>query len=243
MKAFEFDPQFRWLFCMTHPDDEISICATIKRLTDAGNEVHVSWTHSTPVRRAEALRVAEILGVPQQRLYFHAGGDGHICDEMPHLLESFRVMVNDVQPDRIACGAFEQGHLDHDATNLLVNRAFDGPVLEIPFYHTYLSRKPKMNRFAEPEGQEILHLTYDEQCLKVKVAKLYPSTAIWRNLLLDEIRRRIIQRREEPLRRTERMRLQTHKDFLTPNLPELLAARVRRSRKWRRWEAAAQAIL
>ncbi len=187
--------------------------------------------------------MAGILGIPEQRLYFHNGGDGLICDEMPHLLESFRVMVNNIEPDRIACGAFEQGHLDHDATNLLVNKAFSGPVLEIPFYHTYLSRKPRMNRFADPEGQEILRLTPEEQCLKVKVAKLYPSQAIWRNLLLDELRRRIILRKEEPLRRTERMRLQTHTDFLTPNLPVRLAARVRASSKWRRWEEAAQAIL
>lgn len=243
MKAFEFDPQLRWLFCMTHPDDEISICATIRRLVQSGSEVYISWTHFTPERKAEALNVAEILGVPPERLYFHEGPDGKVCEEMPQLLESFRSMVNQVNPDRIACGAFEQGHLDHDATNLLVNRAFSGPVLEIPFYHTYLSRRPKMNRFATPEGQEILSLTREEQELKVKVAKLYPSQAIWRNLLLDELRRRIIARREEPLNRTERMRLQTHKDFLTPNLPASLAARVRRSRKWRRWEAAAQAIL
>jgi len=243
MKVFDPDPRLRWLFCMTHPDDEISICAWIRRLTQAGNEVYMSWTHHTKVRRAEAIRAAEILGVPKDRLFFHDGGDSQVCDELPMLLSGFKTMVDDVVPDRIACGAFEQGHLDHDATNLLVNLSFTGPVLEIPFYHTYLSRKPKVNRFATPEGQEVLHLTEEEQGFKLKVAKMYPSQAIWRNLLLDEARRRVVGRRDEPLRRTERMRVQTHTDFLTPNLPKPLLARVLRSRKWARWEAAARAIL
>jgi LmbE family N-acetylglucosaminyl deacetylase len=227
---------------MTHPDDEISICAWIKRLATQGNEVYLSWTHHTPVRQGEALKTAKMLNVPIENLFFHGGTDGQICSELPQLLNSFGEMMEKVQAHRVACGAFEQGHLDHDGTNLLVNRSFGGAVFEIPFYHTYLNRRPKMNRFASPEGQEILTLSKDEQCLKVQVAKMYPSQAIWRNLLLDEIRRRLL-RGEEPLKRTERMRLQTHHDFLTPNLPAKLALRVRRSRKWSRWEAAVQAIL
>ena len=48
MTLFDADIGERWLFCMTHPDDEISICAWIRRLTDAGVDVFLSWTHSTP---------------------------------------------------------------------------------------------------------------------------------------------------------------------------------------------------
>lgn len=243
MTAFEPDKSIRWLFCMTHPDDEISICAWIKRLSIAGNDVFISWTHHTPVRKEEAIRAAGLLGVSETRLTFHNGGDGCICDQMQGLVPSFKDMMADVNPDRIVCGAFEQGHLDHDATNQLVNLCFNGPVFEVPFYHTYLTKRPRINRFADPNGQEVLQLTAEEQNLKTKMATLYPSQAIWRNLLLDEARRRLTARGEEPLRKTERMRRQTHFEFLSPNLPEPLATKVKRSVKWVRWEAAVRAIL
>jgi LmbE family N-acetylglucosaminyl deacetylase len=243
MKAFDPDPKTRWLFCLTHPDDEISICAWIYRLCLGGNEVFLSWTHYTPKRKAEALKVANLLGIPEERLRFHDGRDGMVCDHISDLVPGFRHMISEIAPDRIACGAFEQGHLDHDATNLLVNQAFAGPIFEIPFYHTYLSRRPKVNRFADPANEEVLDLGEDERRFKLKFAKMYPSQAIWRNLVLDEARRRLVASHNEPLHHTERMRKQTHCDFLTPNLPEPLLGRVTASDKWARWESAVRAIL
>ena len=238
MKLFDPDPQLRWLFCMCHPDDEISICCWIRRLVQLGAEVYMSWTHHTEVRAREARYVAKWLGVAETHLFFHNGRDGRICEEMPDLVQGYQEMVRAVRPDVIACGAFEQGHLDHDATNLLVNRVFSGRVLEIPFYHTYLNRRPLVNRFADSTGEEILELTEDEQCFKVKFAKSYPSQAIYRNLVLDEIRRRIMRNPDRPLKATERMRHQTHFDYLTPNLPPRLAAKVVKSENWQRWQRA-----
>ena len=243
MKIFDADPNLRWLFCMTHPDDEISICAWIRRLAANGNEVFISWTHHTPTRKVEGATAARMLGVPGDRLIFHAGEDGQICEQMVDLLPSFHQMVQGVRPDRVCCGAFEQGHLDHDATNLLVNKCFDGRILEIPFYHTYLNRQPIVNRFAQPEGQDVLLLKPEEQEFKVNFAKQFPSQDIFRNLVLNEVRRAVTNRKESPLKMTERMRLQTYKDFLNPHLPPTLAEKVRRSPKWARWEQAARAIL
>jgi len=241
--AFDPDPKLRWLFCMTHPDDEISICAWIHRLALQGNEVFISWTHHNPVRLAEAKRAAHLLRVPENRLHFFGGHDNCVCEELANLLPQFGRLMGEIKPDRVCCGAFEQGHLDHDATNLLVNKSFAGPVFEIPFYYTYLTRRPIVNRFAADAGQEILPLTKAEQAFKVRFARQYPSQAIWRNLLLDEARRALTRPRAERLKKSERMRLQTHTDFLSPNLPPPLASRVIRSPKWRRWEAAARAIL
>jgi LmbE family N-acetylglucosaminyl deacetylase len=243
MKVFDTDPNLRWLFCMTHPDDEISICAWIQTLAKQGNEVYISWTHHTPTREAEAKKVAGLLGVPDDRLFFHGAPDGAVCEHLAELQPKFEKMVGAVQPDRIACGAFEQGHLDHDSTNLLVNKSFNGTILEIPFYHTYLTRRPTINRFAQPAGQEIIQLPEGQQELKKLVARQYPSQAIWRNLVLDEWRRMVTKPKSDKLFESERMRVQTHKDFLTPHLPPALADRVSRSAKWARWRAAAQAIL
>ena len=227
---------------MTHPDDEISICAWIRRLTGQGSEVFLSWTHSTEVRTREAKNAASVLGVPWERCSIHGGHDGHVCDQLIELLPSYRLMIRRVHPDRVVCGAFEQGHLDHDATNFLVNQSFPGPVFEVPFYHTYLSRAPVLNRFAQSHGEEYLRLTKEERQFKVELAKSYPSQAIWRNLVLNEARRLATRPWTRRIQSLERMRLQTHKDFLAPHLPQPLADRVRRSAKWRKWVAAVRSF-
>ena len=233
---FDPSPSNRWLLCMTHPDDEISICVWIHRLTQSGAEVWMSWTHDTSVREAEARAVAGQLGVPDDHLYFHGAPDGAVCDHMQELLPRFELMMEQVQPERVVCGAFEQGHIDHDATNWLVNHAFDGMILEVPFYHTYLTRFPKINRFADPTGSEAIDLDAEEQDLKKRIAKSYPSQRIWLNMMAADLRSRLTG--DGSLLASEHMRLQTHKDFRTPNLPAELAARVENSTRWKRWLSA-----
>jgi len=239
MQAFDPSPQ-RWLFAMTHPDDEISIVAWIATLVQEGRDVWVSWTHHTPVREVEARRVAERLGVAQDRLFFHGANDGAVCDELARLRDPFRSMVDSIKPDRVVAGAFEQGHLDHDSTNWLVHDAFDGPVLEVPFYYSYLTRIPRLNRFASAEGQEVRELSGPERRLKIEIAKSYPSQAIWKNLLFGEARARLVG--EGSLTATERMRVQKPTDFSQVALPEPLATKVRGSAKWERWLKALQAL-
>lgn len=242
MSLFDPHPSLRWLFCMTHPDDEISICAWIHRLARAGNEVHISWTHSNRVRESEARAAALLMGVPDRNLHFFGATDGSVCDEIPQLLPRFQEMMRQVRPDRVCCGAFEQGHVDHDATNFLVNHTFDGPVYEIPFYHTYLTRFQTLNRFSDGRGQEILELDRDEQIFKTTIARQYPSQNIWSVLLWYEISQNA-RLRPMLLSKTERMRIQTHHDYLHPNHPPKLARRVVRCRAWRRWRVAARRAL
>lgn len=222
---------------MTHPDDEISIGAWIRRLTRAGAEVHMSWTHDTPEREYEARRAARILGVPPENLYFHHGPDRVLCDHMIDVLPDFRKMMIQVQPDRVVAGAFEQGHLDHDATNMLVHRAFEGPILETPFYHAYCNPIPVMNRFAQPEGQERLRLADEETAFKIDLAKFYPSQAIFGNLVWYRLWERLIGAKER-MGEFESLRRQTHRNFRTPNLPEPLGQKVMRTGRWKRWIAA-----
>jgi LmbE family N-acetylglucosaminyl deacetylase len=242
VKLFDFETKKRWLFCMTHPDDEISICATIKRLTDAGHDVYLSWTHNIPVREAEARSTAELLGVPADRLYFHHSTDATTCLELRQLLPRFLEMVDESKPDVAVCGAFEQGHLDHDSTNYLLNRVFAGPVLEIPFYHTYVNPKIQvMNRFSVASGQEVLTLTKEEQRFKLEVAKRYKSQNIWQVLLAYEIFQFVTFRKPE-LRTREIMRLQTHKNFRVPNHPEPIRRRVESHRTWKLWLESLDAV-
>ena len=233
MSVFDLS-QRRWLFCMTHPDDEISICAWIKRLTTNGNEVYMSWTHSTPVREAESRAVAVLLGVPAENLFFHSATDGKVCNEFVELLPIMRAMVNRIKPDVIACGAFEQGHPDHDTTNVLVNTVFDGDVLEIPFYHTYASKLQQINTFSDLVGQSVLDLTPEEVRIKRMVAKHFRSQNIWTVLFWFEIWQ-ALQMKRANLSSREVMRRQEHKLFRIPNHSPGISARVEQNETWRTW--------
>jgi hypothetical protein len=117
-----------------------------------GSEIHLSWTHRTPAREEEARAFAAEVGVPESNLHFHAGEDGRVCEQLGELLPSFQAMMAEVRPDVVVCAAFEQGHLDHDATHWLVTHSFDGPVFEYPMYHPYTRRIQTMGRFEEPAG-------------------------------------------------------------------------------------------
>jgi hypothetical protein len=240
MVAFDPDPSIRWLFCMTHPDDEISICAWIKRLTDAGAEVWISWTHASPVRQAEAGYAAEELGVPLTRLFFHGAEDGRVVHQMADLLPSFSAMIQKVQPARIACGAFEQGHLDHDATNCLVHQVFDGPVFEIPFYYSYLTRMPRVNRFEDPTREEVIELSPAAAAAKRYYAKLFPSQRIWRNMVWANMRSKL--NGDGSLSKTERMRLQLPTDFTRVQHSGALGKRIEESDRWQEWLKAYQSF-
>ena len=241
MTVFEPDPSLKWLFCMTHPDDEISICGWMSRVAAVNPErVWVSWTHRNPVREVEARSVANQLGLREDHLFFHEGIDGEVCTQMGDLKTSFAEMMQIVQPDRVVCGAFEQGHLDHDATNFLVNGTFHGVVCEVPFYHTYRTKLPRVNRFADASNEEVIDLTSQERELKRTIAHAYPSQAIWKNMVFAEIRARLTG--DGSLLATEHMRIQTHKDFRIPNLPEPLAAKVERTWRWKKWRASLDAL-
>ncbi len=237
MKLFDPDPGIRWLFCMTHPDDEISICAWVHRLTRAGAEVFMCWTHSKPEREAEARAVAELLGVHQGNLSFLNAPDRDTCDHMANLVPLMREVIEEARPDRIVCGAFEQGHLDHDATNWIVHHAWEGPVLEIPFYHTYCTRLQTLNRFADATGQDVIRLTPQEERFKLTVAKQFPSQNIWSVLWWYEVWQRT-KLKPAQLSKSERLRLQTHVDFRKPNLPPKMSAKVSAHASWHRWLGA-----
>jgi LmbE family N-acetylglucosaminyl deacetylase len=239
MSAFDPDPRHRWLFCFTHPDDEIATAAWIRRLARLGAEVWAGWSVSNATRETEARAVMRLLGVSEERLFFFEAPDGDACGHLASLRDQWAEAIRVSNPSRIAVCAFECGHLDHDSTNYAVNGAVRGvgvecEVFEFPLYHTYLTRIPVLNRFADPTGEEVLRLVREEWRLKRTVSRMYPSQNIG-SLLVWYTLWGWVRLRPPALCRTERMRRQTHFDFTTPNLPEPLRSRVQRSEKWQRW--------
>jgi hypothetical protein len=106
--------------------------------------------------------------------------------------------------------------------------------LEIPFYHTYCTRTQRLNRFADPNGEEVLHLKPGEVQFKRHIARQFPSQNIWSVLLWYEAWQ-VARIKPVELAKSERMRLQTCRDFKTPNLPARLRAKVLASPSWSRW--------
>ena len=238
LKVFDLSIK-RWLFFFTHPDDEISIVAWIKRLCDSGATVHCAWTVSKPVREAEARAMVGSLGVPQENMHFYDAPDGDACDHIPEVIQFANGVIETAQPDRIALGAFECGHIDHDSTNFAVAHANQQrvPMFEIPFYHTYLTNVPVINRFADPSGEELIQLSPTEQTLKVRASRAYKSQNIG-SLLFWYTALNLGKLKPAALCKTERMRLQLCFDYLTPNLPPKLCAAVQQSEKFRRFALA-----
>jgi len=177
--------------------------------------------------------------VPNDAMTFYDAADGHVIDAIGDLRTKFKVTLKKFAPTRVVTHAFEQGHIDHDATNLLVNLCFDGPVFEAPFYHTYLTKMPRLYRFSTHEGEQTIALTPEERKTKKRLVTMYPSQTVRRNVVVYELAHAVTLRRP-PLFQVERMRLQTHKDFLKPNHPHALAKRVERCATWRRWVAGAK---
>jgi LmbE family N-acetylglucosaminyl deacetylase len=238
VKLFDPDPHLKWLFCLTHPDDEIAIAAWMRECVRNGCDVWAWWSHDVPVREAESRAAMASVGIPDERLHFFHGPDQGLVDRLDELLRAFASEAEALSPDRIVCGAYEQGHIDHDATNFLVTKTFpDVPILEFPLYHPYSRRIQTVNRFATPEDQEILTLDSEQQRFKRNIGKSYPSQNIWSILWWNEVLG-YLSLRPKRLFATERLRLKTHFDFLTPNLPPGLAAEVRKTAIWRRWKQA-----
>lgn len=234
MRAFDPDPNLRWLFCMGHPDDEAAVGAWIHFLRSQGNEVGLCWTHSNATREAEGKAAAEILKVRPSDLFFLGFPDGEAIRHLEPLHEAHQDVIRTFRPDRIACVAFEQGHLDHDATNLSARAAFNGPVTEWPMYHAYLRRFQWCGRFADESGQETRAVLPDEREVKNRLLNAYPSQGFKRNVILFEALSRLLLNPAH-LGTVERMRVCLAENYLSPNLPEPLRSKVAQCTKWQTW--------
>jgi len=227
-----------FVFC--HPDDEVAIAATARRFVRRGVDVHFVWAHRTDVREAEGRAAAAAIGVPEANLTFLSGQDGQIVNQIEELRPAMAAALA-TDSECVVTVAFEQGHLDHDATNFLVHQTFDRPIFEYPMYTTYLTRTPVLNRFADPAGEEVIDLEPAERAFKIQLARSYPSQTFWRNVVWYERWTRL-RLRPVSLAATERLRRQIHTNFRQPNLPAPLRSRVEASPQWNLWLAAMDRI-
>lgn len=240
MKALDLSPSLNWLFCFAHPDDELAVAAMMRKLLSAGARVRAAWFHSTPERKSESESACRMIGIDGSLTFFE-NADGNFIGDLAQLRKDVESVLVATQPDRVVCAAFEQGHLDHDALNLVIARSFGGTIVEFPEYWPYTPRVRAMNRFADPTGEEILDLSLEEQAWKRRLARLYPSQGIrgyvgWYELWT------MLKLRPARLVRTERVRIQGEIDYSKPIHNGRVLASVLRSQEWARWVEATKSL-
>jgi len=124
-----------------HPDDETLACGgTIILETRKGNRVHLIFmtdgrnSHTTTpdsfpkpsreeikiIRKSEALKAAEILGVAKGNISFLDYYDGTLKDEISSAAEMVQKHLNEIQPTYIFMPAAADTHRDHYSTNSIV---------------------------------------------------------------------------------------------------------------------------
>lgn len=237
MSLFEINPDDRWLFAFTHPDDEISILSFMKRLTHSDASVYAGWSVATETREREARRVMQKIGVPQEHLRFFRMPDKGACDHLSELTHLWKTFIEQVKPSKIAMGAFECGHIDHDSTHFAITHAVpEIQKFEIPWYHTYLTRMPVMHRFADPSNEQLMQLTKEEWDEKKSLSKLYKSQNIASLLRWYWLAGKLGLR--PGFEKVERMRELTNTNYEIPNLPEPLKSKVMQCDTWNRWQKA-----
>ena len=244
--AFEPNLALKWVVVLAHPDDEVCVGGWLNRLRNAGAQVDVIWLHSTKIRRSESDQACDLIGIEKHRRHFFEATDGHVAEDLPIVRPSVLTLLERLQPDRILCLTFEQGHPDHDSVCFLSHyaacRLESRPqVVEFPIYHTYLTRFQILAEFANPDGEEILELTPEEIKVKKALVKCYPSQTLQRNIRAFGLYRRLI-RKPLDLAVRERAKLIGVRDFTTPNYSGQTRDKLLAHPTWKKWRQAIELL-
>lgn len=140
----------RTVFLLAHPDDEFACSIPIRHGVRAGDEVHCVYLtdggyggQSVRVRKEESLRALALLGVEPGRVHF-IGAEHRLPDGALHrhferaaaVLERLFDALGAV--DVVHVPAWEGGHQDHDATQLVgavvAQRAGVARIVQFPLY-------------------------------------------------------------------------------------------------------------
>ena len=185
MAPIKFDKS---LFVFAHPDDELAVVITLKRMREEGVEVHCVWvtdgriTADPKVREEEAGKVMNLLGVPKDNLNFLRYEDGQSVYSMKEIIDALSKIIKKVNPHQIYVDAFEGGHMDHDTTHFTTVQAvkrldLNIPLYEFPQYNNYYKFIFKKYATFIPDKEPIqcLPLTWSDLFLKLKILRMYSS--------------------------------------------------------------------
>jgi LmbE family N-acetylglucosaminyl deacetylase len=138
------------LFVFAHQDDEVAAASRILFELESGTGVHCVFLTDgagrvgTEIRNRESLAVLTSLGVPPDRIGFIGSeipiADGTLVEHLDVALERLDDRIRDVNVGTIYCLAWEGGHQDHDAAQLVAaafakRRGLLDRCFELPLYN------------------------------------------------------------------------------------------------------------
>jgi len=127
-----------------HPDDETLGCGgSIRKHINKSENVyvcfitkgekshyvhgikHISFEEVAKIRKTEALKAMEILGVPQTNIIFLDFPDGDAWIYVDDIQMKLEQLITSIKPSTIYCPHIDDGHLDHQTTYMAVKSALE----------------------------------------------------------------------------------------------------------------------
>jgi len=182
-KFFDYN---RYLFVLTHPDDEIYSCAFMQQLIMDGKQVYVLYVTSGdyrgkeqgPIREVEALSSMEIIGVDKEKTHFLRIPERQLMNIVSEMSDAILEVSEMVSPDCIITHDFEGGHNGHDAVSFATSKVsskYNISLYVFPSYHNWPENR-LWNQFTPgKDATDTLLLTKEMKALQERVIKCHKT--------------------------------------------------------------------
>lgn len=177
------------LYIFAHQDDEVPILP--KLAVDVRNErdVRIIWitdgagTAPPSVREKESRSVMDMVGIPQDNLYFLGHPDMYSYKHLDMAYRDVMEIAGKHSFVEVTTNAYEGGNIDHDVCSLMgsfVHREIESkPVhYEFPLYNAYKGNY-RVAKFIPRDDTETLYVKLDKELAELMISSLdmYPSQA------------------------------------------------------------------
>lgn len=138
------------LFVFAHQDDEAGVFFEIEQCILKGHKITCVYLTDggklADARNAESMRILKKLGCNPDQIYFLGRElgcqDGHGPNSLKAIYDWLLVKLRNEQINTVYCPAFEGGHQDHDAINIVlsaISRAFPNKIkfFQFSLYNGY----------------------------------------------------------------------------------------------------------
>jgi len=173
------------LYFFAHEDDEIDIAIKIVADMRAGKDVYCVWATDggrggePAARQKESRAVMELLGVPQDRLFFLGYPDQGAYKHLRELVGDLSKLVEKIAPTDIMSHAYEGGNIDHDSVSFVASAvAKKSGIVHYEFPdNNVVNGETRIFQFLPDGKSTVLYTPLDSKLfnLKLSLFKMYPS--------------------------------------------------------------------
>lgn len=170
------------------------VAGTMHTLLKQGREVHGVWVTSGDARGAAHTRETELKSAMQivglEQIHLLKLRNGGLLDILDRAVDLVAGKIDLIRPDCITATAYEGGHIDHDAVNLITIRAaqrsaVDARLFEFPLYNRngpFYTFWWNINRFPNDSG-DTQYVRLTRNALKVKHRAMWAYASQLRDMI------------------------------------------------------------